>query len=308
MTADAPAVAVRGLVKSYGAVDAVGSLDFEVPRGSRYALLGPNGSGKTTTIEILEGLRLRDGGEARVLGADPALGGDGWRERIGIVPQDVGTFAKLTVAEVVRHFAEFFPDPLAPDEVIDLVGLTPLRRRLGGRLSVGQRRRLDLAVGVVGNPDLLFLDEPTVGLDPASRRGIWDLLRFLSEMGRTIMLTTHHLEEVEALADTVGVMAGGRMVASGTPRTLGGRSQAEAEVTFRWGAALSPAELPPLPAASSVRVTGPLVCIRTLSPADTVVQLVSWARGRGGDLPELVVRRPTLEDVYLNLVRNQPDA
>ncbi|HEY2505992.1 MAG TPA: ABC transporter ATP-binding protein [Streptosporangiaceae bacterium] len=221
MTAE-PAIRATGLRKRYGPLTALDGVDLEIGHGEVFALLGPNGAGKTTTVEILEGYRHRDEGTVSVLGADPAHAGRPWRARIGIVLQSSGRL-ELTVAELVSQFACFFPRPRDPAEVIELVGLTAQASRRADRLSGGQRRRLDVALGIVGRPDLLFLDEPTTGFDPEARRQFWDLVRQLAGDGTTIVLTTHYLEEAEALADRVAVVAAGRVVALGAPAALGGR-------------------------------------------------------------------------------------
>jgi ABC-2 type transport system ATP-binding protein len=296
------AIGVRGLRKRYREVMAVDGLDLEVGAGEVFALLGPNGAGKTTVVEILEGYRDRDAGEVRVLGEDPASGSAGWRRRIGIVPQSTGVFEELTVAEIVRHFALFFSDPLDPDDVIDLVGLGEQRGRRCGKLSGGQKRRLDVALGVVGNPELIFLDEPTTGLDPVGRRQAWGLVSQLTALGKTVLLTTHYLDEAEALADRVGVIAGGRLLEVGTPRELGGRARARAEVSFKAEGRLVGRPLPELPD-TTVETANGIVALRTARPTLVVGTLSGWAARAGVDeLPELFVSRPTLEDVYMGMI------
>jgi ABC-2 type transport system ATP-binding protein len=244
-----------------------------------FALLGPNGAGKTTTVEVLEGYRDRDGGDVSVLGTDPRRAGSAWRSRIGIVLQSTGDQAELRPSEVVHHFAGYYPDPRDPDEVLRLVGLWDERRTLARDLSGGQRRRLDVALGIVGRPELLFLDEPTTGFDPQARRDFWQLIRTLAAEGTTILLTTHYLDEAEALADRVAVIADGRIVAEGTPATLGGRDAHQA--TVRWLAHGVPQEE------------------RTATPSALVTEL---ARRHGGEVPGLTVGRPSLEDAYLQLI------
>ncbi|MFF5234984.1 ABC transporter ATP-binding protein [Dactylosporangium sp. NPDC000521] len=273
------AVRVRGLHKRYGAHTAVDGIDLDIEDGECVALLGPNGAGKTTTVEILEGYRCRDAGEVFVLGADPQRAGPHWREQIGIVPHQAADLAEATVAEAVRHFAQYYRRPRKPSEVIDLVGLTD---RAGSRLrhlSGGQRRRVDVAIGIVGNPRLLFLDEPTTGFDPEARRQFWGLLRELAAGGTTILLTTHNLDEAERLADRVAVLAGGRLVATGTPSSLGGRETGRARVTWLHGEQYSD------------------------NPAALVADLASRY---GGPVPGLTVTRPSLEDVYLDLIGARP--
>jgi ABC-2 type transport system ATP-binding protein len=271
-------IEVKGLRKTYRGHEAVRGIDLSVPRGEVFALLGPNGAGKTTTVEILEGHRRRDGGEVRVLGADPGTAGRDWRARIGIVLQDADDAADLTVAEMVRHVAGFYPDPRPADDVIDLVGLAEKRGSRIRTLSGGQRRRVDVALGIVGRPELLFLDEPTTGFDPEARRRFWQLIRTLAGEGTTILLTTHYLDEAEALADRLAVIVDGRIVAEGTPATLGGRSSAGAKVS--WGE------------------NGSLRTEQLADPTDLIRRLVAT----GADLSTLTITRPTLEDTYLNLI------
>src|SRR5580693_8988370 len=272
------AVTVRDLRKSYRDVTAVDGIDLDIGQGEVFALLGPNGAGKTTTVEILEGFRRRDGGTATVLGQDPARGGRAWRARIGIVLQLASTGPELTVLEMVRHFASFYPRSRESEEVIDLVGLAEKARSRISKLSGGQTRRLDVALGIVGRPELLFLDEPTTGFDPEARRQFWELIRALRGDGVTIVLTTHYLDEAEALADRIAVIAAGRIVASGDPRSLGGRLTAAARVGWD----------PP----------GGRTIVETSTPTRLVAEL---AARFGGEIPGLTITRPTLEDIYLDL-------
>ncbi len=274
------AVRVRGLTKRYGDRAAVDGIDLDVRRGETFALLGPNGAGKTTAVEVLEGHRRRDSGEVSVLGADPGTAGLDWRTRIGIVLQSGQDSGALTVTELVRHLAGFYPDPRDPDEVIDAVGLRDKARTRARALSGGQRRRLDVALGIVGRPELLFLDEPTTGFDPQARRQFWGLVRTLADEGTTILLTTHYMDEAEHLADRVGVIAAGRMVEVSEPATLGGRLQATA--TVRWSDERGPHEE------------------RTATPTALVAGLL--ARRPGEEIADLEVLRPTLEDTYLTMV------
>jgi ABC-2 type transport system ATP-binding protein len=274
------AITVRDLRKSYPSQVAVDGVDLDVAHGEVFALLGPNGAGKTTTIEILEGHRARDSGEVTVLGEDPGRAGDEFRARIGIVGQSqAGALDELSVEEVVRHFAHYYPRPRDPSELIELVGLQQKRAARVRQLSGGQRRRLDVALGVIGNPELLFLDEPTTGFDPQARRNFWGLVRDLADTGTTVLLTTHYLEEAEALADRLAVIVGGRIAASGTPATLGDRSSSAATVSWR----------DPDGARS----------VQTDEPTQVVTEL---AQRFGGEVPELTVSRATLEDVYLQLI------
>lgn len=279
-SAGAPAIEVAGLRKRYGPKQAVDGLDLHVDRGEIVAILGPNGAGKTTTVEILEGYRHRDEGDVRVLGEDPQTAGRVWRSRLGIVLQGTNDLAEATVGELVRHFGRFYPDPRDPDEVIDAVGLREKVRTRARQLSGGQRRRLDVALGIVGRPELVFLDEPTTGFDPQARRSFWDLVEGLRADGTTILLTTHYLEEAERLADRVVVVAAGRVVAEGAPADLGGRDARRALV--RWVE------------------DGRRHEVRTDDASRTVADLLA----RLGDVPALEVLRPTLEDVYLGLLQS----
>ena len=272
-------ISVRGLRKSYRGQPAVDGVDLTVERGEVFALLGPNGAGKTTTVEILEGYRDRDAGEVSVLGCDPGRAGRAWRNRIGLVLQDANDFGELTVREVVTHFARFYADPMDPADAIGRTGLTEKARARVKSLSGGQRRRLDVALGIVGSPELLFLDEPTTGFDPEARREFWQLVSALAGGGTTILLTTHYLDEAEALADRVAVLVRGRIADVATPAALGGRDTAHAVVGW----------------------TGPggRETLRTPTPAAAVAELSARF---GGEVPDLTVTRPTLEDVYLTMI------
>ena len=273
------AIEVTGLRKVYGDVVAVDGLDLTVGEGEVVALLGPNGAGKTTTVEALEGYRTRDAGTVSVLGHDPQSGGRSFRERIGIVLQEAGFEENFTPRELIRLHAGYYPHPRAVAEVLTLTGLDEKADARVGGLSGGQKRRLDLALGIVGDPELLFLDEPTTGFDPSARRRAWELVESLRALGATILLTTHYLDEAEHLADRVGVIADGRMIEIGTPETLGGRGARTARVT--WSDADGPHEL------------------RTDQPTTEVAALMQRF---GGEVPELEVRRPSLEDIYLDLI------
>ncbi|HWD79244.1 MAG TPA: ABC transporter ATP-binding protein [Kribbella sp.] len=274
------AVRVRGLVKRYPDKVAVDGVDLDIHRGEVFALLGPNGAGKTTTVEILEGYRHADEGEIDVLGSDPAHADRVWRSRIGIVAQTTRDEAVLSVAEMVTHFAGYYPNPRDPEQVIAAVGLQDKRKARVRSLSGGQRRRLDVALGVIGNPELLFLDEPTTGFDPEARRQFWTLIEELRTEGTTILLTTHYLDEAEHLADRVGVIADGRMLEVATPETLGGRGARTARVCWL--------------SADGMRE------VRTDHPTAEVARLM--AEFGGAEVPELEVRRPSLEDIYLELI------
>ncbi len=280
------AVRVRGLVKRYPEQVAVDDLDLDIERGEVFALLGPNGAGKTTTVEILEGFRKRTAGEVTVLGEDPGSAGRAWRGRLGIVTQTATDLGGLTVREAVRHYAMYYATPRDPDDVIATVGLTDHARKRIGKLSGGQRRRVDVALGIVGNPELLFLDEPTTGFDPAARRLFWTLVGELAESGTTILLPTHYLEEAEALAGRVGVINRGRLVAVGDTATLGGRAAARAVVSWVEDGSRRSQE--------------------TEHPEQLVADLVR--SHDNGEVPGLTVRRPSLEDAYLNLIGESDQA
>jgi ABC-2 type transport system ATP-binding protein len=294
----AAAIRVAGLQKSYGQVEAVRDISFEVIEGECLALLGPNGAGKTTTVEILEGFRPRSAGEVEVLGMDPEHAGRDFRERIGIVLQSSGLDRNLSVRETVGFYRGYYPRPRDADEIIELVGLTEKSDARVKALSGGQRRRLDLALGIVGDPSLIFLDEPTTGFDPSARRRSWELVDNLRSLGKTILLTTHYMDEAQNLADRVVVLSGGRIVAEGSPETLGGRDVAEAVISFRLPTGLSAADLP---GGLAMELRGNHVSLRTASPTKALNVLTDWALARGAELEALLVSRPSLEDVYLQL-------
>jgi ABC-2 type transport system ATP-binding protein len=297
VAAVSPAIEVRQLHKRYGDVPAVAGIDLDVAAGELLALLGPNGAGKTTTVEILEGHRPRTSGSVRVLGFDPETGGRAFRERIGIVLQGEAIEKELTVKEIVRLYGAMYPRRRQPGEVIEMVGLKKKATSRIKTLSGGQRRRLELALGLVGDPDLLFLDEPTTGFDPSARRQAWTVIETLRTLGKTILLTTHYMDEAQHLADRVAVIASGRIVAEGSPHTLGGRTTSASTISFRIPS--GPIRLPPGIEATSSDQGG--VVVRSTDPTRTLHELTSWALDHKVTLQGLTVSQPTLEDVYLEL-------
>jgi len=279
------AIEVLDLRKSYDGHEAVAGISLTIERGEIYAILGPNGAGKTTTVEILEGYRARDSGSVSVLGRDPgALGihGSAWRNQIGIVLQSTSDAAELTVAETVHHFSHYYTKAKDPDSVIEVVGLTEKRDAKIRTLSGGQRRRLDVALGIIGTPEILFLDEPTTGFDPEARRAFWELIRALKAEGTTILLTTHYLDEAEALADRVAVINAGKIIEIATPATLGGRHLAQATISWQ--------------------ENGSTQKIVSKNPTQNVIDI---AQRFNGNIPELTVTRPSLEDIYLTMIEGQ---
>jgi len=294
-----PAVSVRNLAKSYGDHQAVRDVSFEVEKGDVFALLGPNGAGKTTTIEILEGFRDRTGGEVTTLGVDPAdRGSQRWlRSRIGVVLQELAVEPFFTVRQVLTRNAGYYHSPRPVDEVIELIGLKEKADQRIKKLSGGQQRRLDVGLGIVGNPELLFLDEPTTGLDPSGRRDTWNLIRQLTSDGTTVMLTTHYMDEVEALADQVAVLNRAEIVARGTPTSIGGRDSGIVTIRFALPEGVAVADVP----VEVQAVDDGLVTVRTDDELRTLHTLTGWAMDKGHTLPGLSVSRVSLEDIYLNL-------
>ncbi|MGH2740122.1 MAG: ABC transporter ATP-binding protein [Actinomycetota bacterium] len=300
------AIVVEGLEKRYGDLEAVRGISFDVPEGSVFALLGPNGAGKTTTVEICEGFRTRDAGSVWVLGHDPAKRERRLRSRVGIVLQSTGVDVYLTVAETIEFFGRPYPNPRSVDEVLETVGLTEKRDARVGKLSGGQQRRLDVGVALAGDPALLFLDEPTTGFDPAARRGAWEMIRNLRSLGKTILLTTHYMDEAQSLADDVAIIAKGEIVARGSPSTLGGRDLATSVIRFRLG--LRRVRLPEELRSRSTIATDGLVTIESQDPTRDLNVLTGWALGRGVSLDALDVSGPSLEDVYLQLTGGEAGA
>jgi len=296
-----PVISVRGLVKRYESHQAVAGIDLQVRRGEIFAFLGPNGAGKTTTVEILEGFRQRTAGEVAVLGHDPAMADGAWRDRVGVVLQESEPEPGLSVRECLAMYAGYYHTPRDIEETIALVGLTAKADVLGTRLSGGQRRRLDFALAMIGDPELIFLDEPTTGFDPSARRAAWEVVAGLRTLGKTIFLTTHYMDEAEFLADRITVLSAGRIVAEGAPRTLGGRDQMTTAISFTLPASLTARDLPA--GLNPLAEPGPagLTVVHTESPLVHLQMLGNWALGRGFDLPDLDVHRPTLEEVYLSL-------
>ncbi len=304
--ASGPVVVVEGLCKDYGGVRAVDDLNLTIDAGEVFALLGPNGAGKTTTVEILEGHRSRTSGTVSVLGYDPATGGRAYRDRIGIVLQEAGFDEEFSVRELVTLYAGLYSRRRDVEEVIERVGLAEKAGARTKTLSGGQRRRLDLALGLVGAPELLFLDEPTTGFDPSARRRAWDLVASLRDLGTTIVLTTHYMEEAERLADRVAVIQSGRLVALDTPSNLVRTEGAEAVITFVLPDGVAAEDLPPI-GSGTVRTSGQQVDIGSADPTRDVNALTQWALDRGIGLEGLSMNRPTLEDVYLDLTREPSD-
>jgi ABC-2 type transport system ATP-binding protein len=329
-TSGTPAITVRGLRKNYGSYQAVRGIDLDVAQGEILAFLGPNGAGKTTTVEILEGFRQRTEGEVRVLGVDPAERGRSLRGRVGVVLQESAPEARLTVAECLAMYAGYYERPLPVERALALVGLTGKQHDRCDRLSGGQLRRLDMALALIGDPELIFLDEPTTGFDPSARRSAWEVIAGLRELGKTIFLTTHYMDEAEALADRIVIIAAGRIVAAGTPATIGGRATEATTVSFMLPAGLTLADLPDLPefpGLGEISLADPrdlpslpdgaaaghdgqvvvgrdgLVEITHPEHVPILHALTSWALEHGHPLTDMSVHRPSLEEIYLRLTR-----
>jgi ABC-2 type transport system ATP-binding protein len=299
------AIEVIDLRKRYGATEALRGVSFQVAPGEVFCMLGRNGAGKTTCTEILEGHRLASSGAVSVLGYDPARGERGMRERIGVVLQSCGIQEDLTVDELIEMYGRYYPRSRPAAELIELVELDAKRDARAGSLSGGQRRRLDLALGLVGDPDLLFLDEPTTGFDPHARRQAWSTIRSLCSLGKTVFLTTHYMDEAQHLADRVAVMAAGRIVAIGPPEELGGRERLPTEIRFAPPEGFDVADLPKLPDGAEVESSREGVLVRTSDGMRATYALTGWALQRGVELRGFSVAQPTLEDVYLSLTTDE---
>ena len=296
-----PVVSVSDLTKSYGDVHAVRGVDFHIDEGEVFALLGPNGAGKSTTVEILEGHRSKTSGDISVLGFDPGASPREYREAIGIVLQETAIETQLTVREAIDIYGSVYPKRRNTSELIELVGLDEKTDARIKTLSGGQKRRLELALGIVGDPDLIFLDEPTTGFDPSARRQAWSIVENLTSLGKTILLTTHYMDEAQYLADRLAVISAGRIVAEGTPASLGGRESAASTITFDTnGVSMAGFPLPDPAIAGNGRVT-----VRSSSPTKDVHTITGWAIGRGIELADLSIARPSLEDVYLELTGDE---
>ena len=286
---------------SYDGIEAVRGIDLRVSRGEIFTFLGPNGAGKTTTVEVLEGHRKRTAGDVKVLGEDPERADRWWRSRVGVVLQSSRVEPQLTVRECLELYAGYYPAPRSVQEVIDLVGLNSRSEVRCGQLSGGQQRRVDVALALIGDPELVFLDEPTTGFDPSARRSSWEMIDGLRQLGKTIFLTTHYMDEAEALADRIAVLKAGEIVAEGTPTTLGGRDRAAYQITFTLPEGVAIGELPTEAGAPSALGESGKLLIESEHVMPTLRALSGWAIEHRYDIPDLLVRRPTLEDVYLGL-------
>ena len=295
-----PVISVSGLRKSYDDFEAVRGIDLEVRAGEIFAFLGPNGAGKTTTVEILEGYRQRTGGDAEVLGVDPQRADRAWRQRVGFVLQESRLVGELTPREALEQYAGYYASPRDVDETVRLVGLEEKADVRTAKLSGGQQRRLDVGLALIGDPELLFLDEPTTGFDPSARRHAWEVIAGLRDLGKTVFLTTHYMDEAQALADRVAIISAGRIVAVGSPDELGGDREARTEISFRLPSGVRGPDLP-YGIRTAARIDAEMVSLSAQDPIPVLRELTNWAGERGVGLPGLLVRRPSLEDVYLEL-------
>jgi ABC-2 type transport system ATP-binding protein len=301
------AISVKGLRKSYGEHEAVAGIEFEVTEGEVFGFLGPNGAGKTTTIEILEGYRERSGGEVSVLGVDPGEPTREWRSRVGLVLQECELDPLLTVREAVSLFATFYPAPRPVEETIELTGLAEKREARIGSLSGGQKRRVDVAIGIIGDPDLIFLDEPTTGFDPTARREAWNTIEGLKELGKTVFLTTHYMDEAQHLADRVAILREGRIVAQGAMEQLSADLGRKTVIGFRLNGGLGVEDVNSRVSAP-VEASGGEVSIETERPQEDLYRLLTLAEERGVTLDSLEVRKPSLEDIFLDLTKEGPES
>jgi ABC-2 type transport system ATP-binding protein len=301
-----PVISVKGLRKTYGDLEAVRGIDLEVRAGEVFAFLGPNGAGKTTTVEILEGYRQRNGGEVAVLGVDPQRADRAWRQRVGFVLQESRLVGELTPREALEQYAGYYASPREVGETVSLVGLEEKADVRTAKLSGGQQRRLDVALALIGDPELLFLDEPTTGFDPSARRHAWEVVAGLRDLGKTVFLTTHYMDEAQALADRVAIISAGRIVATGSPDELGGDRDARTEISFRLPAGIRGPDLP-YGIRTAARIEAEMVSLSAQDPVPVLRELTNWAGEKGIGLPGLLVRRPSLEDVYLELTDGGAD-
>jgi len=308
VTVGDPVISIAGLHKRYGDHEAVRGIDLEISRGEIFAFLGPNGAGKTTTVEILEGFRRATAGEVRVLGRDPWHAPGSWRERIGIVLQESSPEEGLTVRECLQLYAGYYRTPQNVPDTLALVGLEEQSEQRASSLSGGQRRRLEVALALIGNPELIFLDEPTTGFDPSARRAAWEVIAGLRALGKTVFLTTHYMEEAERLADRIAVIAAGEIVAEGTPQTLGDRQLADAQISFALPLGAGRETLPESVAGRVHGHPGGRLVLPSANVAADLHALSGWALERGLELDDLEVSRPTLEDVYLRLTASEAPA
>jgi ABC-2 type transport system ATP-binding protein len=300
-------ISVQGLRKSYEDLEAVKGIDLEVEKGEIFAFLGPNGAGKTTTVEILEGYRPRSAGEVSVLGVDPQTANRQWKNRVGFVLQESRLVPELTPREAVEQYAGYYAHPRNIDETVDLVGLGDKANVRTSKLSGGQQRRLDVALALIGDPELLFLDEPTTGFDPSARRQAWDVIGGLRDLGKTVFLTTHYMEEAQTLADRVAIISAGRIVASGSPDDLGGDRRERTEISFRLPTGVRAPDLP-FAVRTSARIDAGAVSLTAEDPIPLLRELTNWAAERGVGLPGLTVGAPSLEDIYLELTEGSDNA